>query len=124
MISALSFTHHKVFSQSFRRCGYSISSARQTLKLWHDTMKEIGGQFGTSVLSYFMFLKWLFMLNIFSFLVNFGFITIPLLVYDPTPNIPSNVSFRGLEILTGAVSGGSYYTNRYLYIDVNLQPVK
>ncbi|XP_018520346.1 transmembrane channel-like protein 5 [Lates calcarifer] len=95
----------------FRRCGYGIRSARQTLELWHGIMKEIGGKFGTSVLSYFVFLKWLLMFNIFSFLVNFGFITIPLLVYDPLPNIPPNVSFRGLEILTGA--GYFNYTVMY-----------
>nr|XP_020451663.1 transmembrane channel-like protein 5 [Monopterus albus] len=95
----------------FRRCGYSIRSARQTLELWHGIMKEISGKFGTSVLSYFVFLKWLLMFNIFSFLVNFGFITIPLLVYDPSPNIPPNVSFRGLEILTGA--GYISYTVMY-----------
>lgn len=67
-------------------------------------MKEIGGRFGTSVLTYFLFLKWLLMFNIVSFLINFGFITIPLLVYDPSPNAPEGVSFRGLELLTGAVS--------------------
>ncbi|XP_070778274.1 transmembrane channel-like protein 5 [Enoplosus armatus] len=98
-------------SLSFRRCGYSMRSARQTLELWQGIMKEIGGKFGTSVLSYFVFLKWLIMFNIFSFLVNFGFITIPLLVYDPSPNIPPNVSFRGLEILTGA--GYFNYTVMY-----------
>uniref|UniRef100_A0A7N8X6K1 Transmembrane channel-like protein n=1 Tax=Mastacembelus armatus TaxID=205130 RepID=A0A7N8X6K1_9TELE len=101
----------KLFSQSFRRCGYSIKSARQTLKLWQSIMKEIGGRFGTSVLSYFVFLKWLLMFNIFSFLVNFGFITIPLLVYDPSPNIPPNVSFTGLEMLTGA----GYFTYTIMY---------
>lgn len=71
-------------------------------------MKEIGGRFGTSVLTYFVFLKWLLMFNIVSFLINFGFITIPLLVYNHSPNVtasvPANVTFRGLEILTGAVS--------------------
>uniref|UniRef100_A0A8D0CVH3 Transmembrane channel-like protein n=1 Tax=Sander lucioperca TaxID=283035 RepID=A0A8D0CVH3_SANLU len=100
-----------LFSQSFRRCGYNLRSARQTLELWQGIMKEIGGTFGTSVLSYFVFLKWLLMFNIFSFLVNFGFITIPLLVFDPSPNIPPNVSFRGLEILTGA--GYFQYTIMY-----------
>ncbi|XP_054459565.1 transmembrane channel-like protein 5 [Anoplopoma fimbria] len=98
-------------SLSFRRFGYSITSARQTLELWQGIMKEIGGKFGTSVLTYFVFLKWLLMFNIFSFLVNFGFITIPLLVYDPSPNIPANVSFSGLEILTGA--GYFHYTVMY-----------
>ncbi|XP_019939528.2 transmembrane channel-like protein 5 [Paralichthys olivaceus] len=95
----------------FRRCGYSIRSARQTLELWQGIMKEIGGKFGTSVLSYFVFLRWLLMFNIFSFLVNFGFITIPLLVSDPLPNIPPEVSFKGLEILTGA----GYFTSTVMY---------
>ncbi|XP_023128982.2 transmembrane channel-like protein 5 [Amphiprion ocellaris] len=98
-------------SLSFRRAGYSIKSARQTLELWQGIMKEIGGKFGSSVLSYFVFLKWLLMFNIFSFLVNFGFITIPLLVYDPSPNIPPNVSFRGLELLSGA----GYFTYTVMY---------
>ncbi|XP_045902206.1 transmembrane channel-like protein 5 isoform X2 [Micropterus dolomieu] len=98
-------------SLSFRRCGYSIRSARQTLELWQGIMKEIGGKFGTSVLSYFLFLKWLLVFNIFSFVVNFGFITIPLLVSDPSPDIPLNVSFRGLEILTGA----GYFTYTVMY---------
>uniref|UniRef100_A0A3P9BRD7 Transmembrane channel-like protein n=1 Tax=Maylandia zebra TaxID=106582 RepID=A0A3P9BRD7_9CICH len=77
----------------------SFSSAKQTLKLWQGAMKSIGGKFGTSVLTYFVFLKWLLMFNIFSFLVNFGFVTIPLLVY------------KGLEILTGA--GYFKYTVMY-----------
>uniref|UniRef100_A0A3Q4I243 Transmembrane channel-like protein n=1 Tax=Neolamprologus brichardi TaxID=32507 RepID=A0A3Q4I243_NEOBR len=74
-------------------------SFSQTLKLWQGAMKSIGGKFGTSVLTYFVFLKWLLMFNIFSFLVNFGFVTIPLLVY------------KGLEILTGA--GYFKYTVMY-----------
>nr|XP_054599942.1 transmembrane channel-like protein 5 isoform X2 [Nothobranchius furzeri] len=116
-------------SLSFRRCGNGIKSARQTLKLWRGIMKEIGGRFGSSVLTYFLFLKWLLMFNIFSFLVNFGFITIPLLVHDLSANIPSNVSFRGLELLTGAgyfnytvmYYGG--YSNETLHglVDYNMQ---
>ncbi|XP_076585292.1 transmembrane channel-like protein 5 [Chaetodon auriga] len=98
-------------SLSFRRCGYTIRSGRQTLELWQGVMKEIGGKFGTSVVSYFLFLKWLLIFNIFSFLVNFGFITIPQLVYDPSPNIPPNVSFRGLELLTGA----GYFDSTVMY---------
>ncbi|XP_072319562.1 transmembrane channel-like protein 5 [Eucyclogobius newberryi] len=99
------------FSRSFRKCGSSVRSARQTLTLWQGTMKEIGGKFGTSVLSYFVFLKWLLMFNVFSFLINFGFITIPQLVYDPSPHQPSKSSFRGLELLTGA--GYFNYTVMY-----------
>lgn len=110
-------TSHKLLSQSFRRFGYSVSSARQTLQLWQGIMKEIGSKFGTSVVIYFVFLKWLLMFNIFSFLVNFGFITLPLLVHDTSPKIPPNVSFSGLEILTGAVSGDLLIQNYLNYLN-------
>uniref|UniRef100_A0A8C1Z949 Transmembrane channel-like protein n=1 Tax=Cyprinus carpio TaxID=7962 RepID=A0A8C1Z949_CYPCA len=77
----------------------SLASARQHLIIWQDTLKEIGGRFGTSVLSYFLFLKWLLQFNLFSFIINFCFITIPQIVH--APNISSTTGFRGLELLTG-----------------------
>lgn len=129
LVSSSSFTNHTHashlnvispllqpwLSQAFRRCGYFLRSAQQTLQLWQGIMKEIGGKFGTSILTYFMFLKWLLMFNIFSFLINFGFITIPLLVYDPSPNIPPQVSFRGLELLTGVVGSDSYQPQTFTF---------
>ncbi|KAJ8001817.1 hypothetical protein DPEC_G00173360 [Dallia pectoralis] len=101
----------ETFQLSFRRCGAHMMLARQTLDLWQGTMKEIGGTFGTGVLSYFKFLKWLLMFNVFSFLVNFGFITIPQLSYDPTPAVPTGVKFTGLEILTGS----GYFSHTVMY---------
>uniref|UniRef100_A0A452HV51 Transmembrane channel-like protein n=1 Tax=Gopherus agassizii TaxID=38772 RepID=A0A452HV51_9SAUR len=77
------------------------------LQLWQKTLKVIGGKFGTSVLSYFVFLKWLLTFNIFSFLVNFSFITIPQLIASG----PNNLSFNGLELLTGA----GYFKKTVLY---------
>uniref|UniRef100_A0A673K7P5 Transmembrane channel-like protein n=1 Tax=Sinocyclocheilus rhinocerous TaxID=307959 RepID=A0A673K7P5_9TELE len=85
--------------QSFRRFRASLASARQHLIIWQGTLKEIGGRFGTSVLSYFLFLKWLLKFNLFSLIVNFCFITIPQIVH--APNISSITGFRGLELLTG-----------------------
>lgn len=107
-LSLVSLSLQPSLHQSLRRLGYGLRSARQVLQLWQGTMKEIGGTFGSSVLSYFLFLKWLLLFNLFSFLINFGFITIPLLVFDRSPNVPANVSFRGLELLTGAVSSNSF----------------
>ncbi|KAI7803952.1 putative transmembrane channel-like protein 5 [Triplophysa rosa] len=86
-------------SRSFRRFGASVASARQWLVVWHGTLKEIGGRFGTSVLSYFLFLKWLLKFNVFSLIINFCFITIPQIVH--APNISNVTGFRGLELLTG-----------------------
>ncbi|KAL1278027.1 hypothetical protein QQF64_024700 [Cirrhinus molitorella] len=86
-------------SRSFRRFRAGLASAHRYLTIWHDTLKDIGGRFGTSVLSYFLFLKWLLKFNLFSLIINFCFITIPQIVH--APNISSVTGFRGLELLTG-----------------------
>ncbi|NXP62594.1 TMC5 protein, partial [Chloropsis cyanopogon] len=92
---------------SFRRFGNTLSEYFQQLRLWHKTLKIIGAEFGTSVLSYFVFLKWLLNLNIFSFLVNFSFITIPQYLAAE----PNNLSFTGLELCPGA----GYFQETVLY---------
>ncbi|XP_053370217.1 transmembrane channel-like protein 5 [Clarias gariepinus] len=91
---------HQQTSLFFRRFGTGVATARRHLSIWHDALKEIGGRFGTSVLSYFSFLKWLLMFNIVSLFINFCFITIPQIVHSP--NITHTVNFRGLDLLTGA----------------------
>ncbi|KFV01503.1 Transmembrane channel-like 5, partial [Tauraco erythrolophus] len=91
----------------FQRFGNSLSEYFHVLHLWHKTLKIIGAEFGTSVLSYFIFLKWLLTFNIFSFLINFGFITIPQLIAAE----PNNLSFTGLELFTGA----GYFQQTVLY---------
>ncbi|XP_050962623.1 transmembrane channel-like protein 5 [Labeo rohita] len=96
-------------SRSFRRFRAGLASARQYLIIWHDTLKDIGGRFGTSVLSYFLFLKWLLKFNLFSLIINFCFITIPQIVH--APNISSVTGFRGLELLTGV----GYFNQTVLY---------
>ncbi|NXO95463.1 TMC5 protein, partial [Certhia brachydactyla] len=83
---------------SFRRFGNTLSEYFHQLWVWHKTLKIIGAEFGTSVLSYFVFLKWLLNFNIFSFLINFSFITIPQFLAAE----PNNLSFTGLELFTGA----------------------
>ncbi|NWI58409.1 TMC5 protein, partial [Calyptomena viridis] len=92
---------------SFRRFGNTFSEYFHLLWIWHKALKVIGAKFGTSVLSYFIFLKWLLNFNIFSFLINFGFITIPQFLAAE----PNNLSFTGLELLTGA----GYFQQTVLY---------
>uniref|UniRef100_A0A6I8NQ97 Transmembrane channel-like protein n=1 Tax=Ornithorhynchus anatinus TaxID=9258 RepID=A0A6I8NQ97_ORNAN len=94
-------------SWTFRRFKSTLSEFFLSLQLWQKTLKVIGGQFGTSILSYFSFLKWLLKFNIFSFIVNFSFITIPQCV-DSKPN---NLPFTGLELLTGA----GYFQETVMY---------
>ncbi|NXH47808.1 TMC5 protein, partial [Dicaeum eximium] len=92
---------------SFRRFGNTLSEYFHQLWAWHKTLKIIGAEFGTSVLSYFVFLKWLINFNIFSFVINFSFITIPQFLAAE----PNNLSFTGLELFTGA----GYFQKTVLY---------
>ncbi|NWX26934.1 TMC5 protein, partial [Notiomystis cincta] len=92
---------------SFRRFGYTLSEYFHLLRVWHKALKVISAEFGTSVLSYFVFLKWLLNFNIFSFLINFSFITIPQFLAAE----PNNLSFTGLELFTGA----GYFQQTVLY---------
>jgi hypothetical protein len=85
-----------------------------SLELWRSHMKKIEGHFGTGVTSYFLFLKWIFVLNIIVFtLTTLGFVVVPQVLYryyqkDPsgyqTPANTSTVTFTGEELLTGGVS--------------------
>ncbi|KAI5623070.1 transmembrane channel-like protein 5 isoform X1, partial [Silurus asotus] len=91
---------HQQTSLFFRRFAAGVVTARKRLVIWQDALKEISGRFGTSVLTYFRFLKWLLMFNFVSLLINFCFIAIPQIVHSP--NLTYTVNFRGLELLTGA----------------------
>uniref|UniRef100_G3SUK9 Transmembrane channel-like protein n=1 Tax=Loxodonta africana TaxID=9785 RepID=G3SUK9_LOXAF len=94
-------------SLAYRRFRNSLSELLNSISLWQKTLKVIGGKFGTSVLSYFNFLKWLLKFNIFSFIVNFSFIIIPQL----TVAEKNTLSFTGLEFLTG----GGYFRDTVMY---------
>lgn len=86
-----------------------------SLELWKSLMKKIEGNFGTGVSSYFLFLKWIFLLNIPVFILTFGFVVLPQILfrYHPPGTTPVDnstthnytsyhASFSGGELLTGA----------------------
>lgn len=54
------------------------------MELWRGSLKKIEGNFGTGVVAYFLFLKWLMFLNLGIFLLIFSFIVLPqLLLIEP-----------------------------------------
>ncbi|NXQ01365.1 TMC6 protein, partial [Vidua macroura] len=95
--------------QGCRGLWYRLLSLLRTAQPGHYALKQIGGRFGSSVLSYFLFLKTLLMLNFFSFLILLAFVVVLQAVY-PTASV-SPQPFTGLELLTGA----GYFTHSLLY---------
>ncbi|NXH15449.1 TMC6 protein, partial [Bucco capensis] len=96
-------------SQGCRGLWYRFLSLLAAVQPWHYALKQIGGRFGSSVLSYFLFLKTLLMFNIFSFLILVVFVVALQAAYPPTSASPQ--PFTGLELLTGA----GYFTHSLLY---------
>ncbi|XP_014651808.1 PREDICTED: transmembrane channel-like protein 5 [Ceratotherium simum simum] len=94
-------------SLAYRRSKNSLSELLNSVSPWQKTLKVIGGKFGTSVLSYFNFLRWLLKFNIFSFIVTFSFLIIPQL----TMAEKNTLQFTGWELLTGA----GYFRDTVMY---------
>ncbi|XP_075072825.1 transmembrane channel-like protein 6 [Mixophyes fleayi] len=96
-------------SMTTHKCWLSFLSALYALRPWQVALKQIGGRFGSSVLSYFLFLQTLLGFNIFMSLLCLLFIVIPQAVH---PHVSPNLrSFTSLELFTGA----GYFTNTLMY---------
>ncbi|XP_023507695.1 transmembrane channel-like protein 6 isoform X3 [Equus przewalskii] len=99
--------------------GLALLSALQALTPWRYALKQIGGQFGSSVLSYFLFLKTLLAFNALLLLPLLAFIVGVQAAFPPAPagSVPT---FTGLELLTGggrfshSVMYYGYYSNTTL----------
>ncbi|XP_037129691.1 transmembrane channel-like protein 7 [Syngnathus acus] len=98
--------------------------------LWRKSLQQIGGNFGGGVQSYFLFLRFLVVLNFVSFLLIAGFVFIPSVVfrsldsisanntgpeecmkYDPNPQVLVAFYYYILDFL----SGTGYMESSYLF---------
>ncbi|XP_068084630.1 transmembrane channel-like protein 7 isoform X2 [Anabrus simplex] len=61
------------------------------LELWRHSLKMIEGNFGTGVVAYFLFLKWLMFLNLAIFAFIFLFIILPAVLLDCTDSLECSV---------------------------------
>lgn len=127
------------FAIAWKHFKYNIAEVAYFFKLWKGHLKKIEGHFGTGVLSYFLFLKWLFYINIPVFVFTFGFVILPQVLYRYLVQTPccytQNVTFTGKELLTGSgwfsdtemyygyytsetfhINQGAYYNMKYAYL--------
>lgn len=64
-------------------------------RLWNGQLKQVEGHFGTAVVSYFVYLRWLFIMNLIIFALWFGLVVIPNAIYlavDDPPRTASQLS--------------------------------
>lgn len=103
-----------------------------SMKLWRGDIHLIEGMFGTGILSYFSFLRFLVVLNLIIFLIKFSFVMLPIII---APYASGNITYnlndagvcsvypssarRGLVIfhehITDLLSGGGFLEQTYLF---------
>ncbi|KAG7491884.1 hypothetical protein MATL_G00008720 [Megalops atlanticus] len=104
----------------------------RALELWRGDIHVIEGMFGTGILSYFSFLRFLVLLNFVIFLLMFGFVMLPIIIAthasgnitfnrsdgSECSNYPST-SRRGLVVfhqyITDLLSGTGFLEETYLF---------
>ncbi|XP_058458978.1 transmembrane channel-like protein 7 [Malaya genurostris] len=64
------------------------SEYRTKLELWRMSLKTIEGNFGTGVVAYFLFLRWLMFLNLIVFGLVSAFIVLPHVVLEEPKDLP------------------------------------
>ncbi|CAC5378720.1 TMC [Mytilus coruscus] len=78
--------------QNWRKFKISLKETGYKLELWRSWFKRIEGHQGTGVLSYFVFLKWMFFLNIYLFLIMFWFVVFPPVAFNKESTYTTDVT--------------------------------
>ncbi|CAL8247299.1 unnamed protein product [Lota lota] len=79
-------------AKSLSRGRKSIRGFLNYIKLWRKSLNQIGGNFGDGVQSYFLFLRFLVVLNFLSFMLIAGFVLIPSIVFRSVASDPVNMT--------------------------------
>lgn len=74
----------KLFQQMRSRASELVKK----LELWRGSLKVIEGNFGTGVVAYFLFLRWLLFLNLFIFTITLIFVIVPQIVLKAPRDVP------------------------------------
>ncbi|XP_071128765.1 transmembrane channel-like protein 7 isoform X5 [Mytilus edulis] len=100
--------------QNWRKFKISLKETGYKLELWRSWFKRIEGHQGTGVLSYFVFLKWMFFLNLYLFLIMFWFVVFPPIVFNAESTYTTDVtgtSVSGVSTTNTATCTSEYDTS-------------
>ncbi|XP_022612217.1 transmembrane channel-like protein 4 [Seriola dumerili] len=117
-------------TKSLRKLKNNASGFLYFFAPWHKTLQKIGGNFGGGVQSYFLFLRFLVVLNFVSFLLIAAFVIIPSIVFrsvgsnlanstGPEDCMEYNPNPQGLEVFYNyfldLLSGTGFMEYSYLF---------
>ncbi|XP_061578826.1 BOS complex subunit NOMO1 [Cololabis saira] len=92
---ALEFSSLRQWRQNtfrhLRRLKVDAQQWLSSLKLWRRDIHQIEGMFGTGILSYFSFLRFLVLLNLIIFLIMFSFVMLPIII---APSVSGNITYN------------------------------
>ncbi|KAL4240415.1 ion transport [Mactra antiquata] len=84
-----------------------------SMEVWRGAIKKVEGHQGMGVVSYFVFLRWLFFLNIFIFLLIFWVITFFQIVFDPEAGYDEDLLGSGEYDFSSYVNNVATCTAQY-----------
>lgn len=93
-------------SMNIKRFYSGFKDVIHNFELWRSDLKEVEGQFGSGVVSYFNFLRWLVFLNLFIFVLEFGIVVLPTVIICIN-ELPVNNTLNA----TSCVYAGSTHVN-------------
>lgn len=92
----------------------AIKNFTYTFELWYNSLKTIEGHFGSGVATYFKFVRWLFLMNVFVMIFTLGFVVVPQIIcdyYSSENTTSTNNEFSFEDIFTG----DGYLSDTLLY---------
>ncbi|XP_020912687.2 transmembrane channel-like protein 7 [Exaiptasia diaphana] len=101
-----------------KRCHSGLKDMLKNWELWRSDLKEVEGQFGSGVVSYFSFLRWLVFLNLLIFLLEYGFVVLPTVIICNGQLSANNVSGCGYVLSPIDVNANVTNDNTNILYDV------
>ena len=109
------FTARYIHFERFKSIWNNIKS----ISFWGAEMKHVESIFGTSVVSYFIFLRFIFLINFLMFILMTTFVILPQLLYNYIDNFnvtrAARIEFKAENDLLGLVTGDNWFERTELF---------
>ncbi|XP_035215874.1 transmembrane channel-like protein 5 isoform X2 [Stegodyphus dumicola] len=113
-------------SMAWHKFVYEVKNLSYLFSVWHSPIKNIQGQFGSGVASYFIFVRWLLYINLCNFFLLLLFVLIPQFIYESSEAGIHNISvpFSPEDLLTGSgwMTNSTFYFGHYTSSTISVLP--